>query len=304
MVARQADTVDWVLGEVRALGWGLIDAPEGHVLDALLQAANAMPGEVMLLVDSYRVDGVWLGWARARFPGPLVVVDDLGDRAISADVVLNQNVTADRVVTRTDATAVYLLGPRYALLRPEFARAREQALAPLPDGEPRNVLVVMGGTDPTGSARVVGAACLEAFSDADVLVVTPEGWGARSPRLRTVPRIGQMATALVDCDLVVTAAGSTLWEAFCLGRPVAALRVADNQTDVYTQLVGDGIVLGLGSVPASIGEVALSLAAGLSDPGTLRRLGRAGGRLVDGRGTERVAEAIDQAMERWSNARG
>ena len=64
-----------------------------------------------------------------------------------------------------------------------------------------------------------------------------------------------MALELLRADLVVTAAGSTLWEAFCLGRPVAAVQVAANQAQVYARLVADGTVIGLGSAPMTADDV-------------------------------------------------
>jgi spore coat polysaccharide biosynthesis predicted glycosyltransferase SpsG len=168
----------------------------------------------------------------------------------------------------------------------------------LPD-IPRRVLVLMGGTDPTRSAVTVGLACSDAFPLADVTVVSPAPAGSKTA-VRVVPRIEDMATAMSDADLVVTAAGSTLWEVCCLGRPAAAVQVADNQRDVYGRLSASGIVHGLGEVPVDRFEVAARLRALTAERGALRRLASAAARLVDGRGAERVIKELEARMERQS----
>lgn len=301
-VAFQPDTVDWVCDEVRARGWHLVDTLDRGLLAAVGDAADATPGHRVLLVDTYRVDEDWLARARDRFPGAVVVVDDVGDRYMRADVVVNQNVGAEDIDLRADPGTVALLGLHYALLRPEIAAARHAALRQPPKDPPNRVLVVMGGTDPTGSAPVVASACAMALPEADILVVAPRGSVAESPRVRSVPRIESMAEEMLRVDLVITAAGSTLWEAFCLARPVAAVLVAPNQAQVYRRLVDDDVVLGLGEAPVAADDVASVLISNLSPAGVLLRRARAGARMVDGRGAERVASEIESATERWSNA--
>jgi UDP-2,4-diacetamido-2,4,6-trideoxy-beta-L-altropyranose hydrolase len=282
----------------------LVNTVEGDMLSAVADAAGATQGCRVLVVDTYRVDSTWLKRARERFPGVVVVVDDLADRYLHADIVVNQNVGAESLDVRADHGTTLLLGLRYALLRPDISAARDAALMAAPRTPPRRVLVVMGGSDPTGSAPGVANACARALPEADILVVAPAGSVAEGPRVRSVARIASMATEMMGVDLVVTAAGSTLWEAFCLARPVAALLVAANQTDVYRRLVADGVVLGLGGSPVVPDEVASVLTRELMAEGVLLRFAEAGARMVDGLGAQRVASEIERATERWSNARG
>ena len=134
-----------------------------------------------------------------------------------------------------------------------------------------------------------------------MLVVAPDG-AVSGPRIRSVARIAAMSEALLWADLVVTAAGSTLWEAFCLARPVAAVQVAPNQADVYRRLLADGLIIGLGASPVSVDEVVEVLSRDLASAGSLLRLARAGARIVDGHGATRVATVIEHSTERWRNA--
>lgn len=313
----QPDTLPWVVDEVSRLGFGAADVDLGADLGvdlgaglgvgSVVAAASAIAanGPVAVVVDTYRVDGDWLGELRPRLPGPLVLVDDLGDRALHADLVVNQNVGAEHLVARADPDTELLLGPRFALLRPEFAALRAQALARVPalGTHPRTVLVVMGGTDPTGSAPTVGQACADAFPDAEVTVVAPTPTPTQTAplvaggRVTVVPRIEDMAAAMLASDLVVSAGGSTVWELCCLAKASATVQVAANQADVYRRLTAAGVVAGLGTVPVDRADVADRLRAIVAVPDALPRLARAAAALVDGRGASRVVEHLDARME-------
>jgi spore coat polysaccharide biosynthesis predicted glycosyltransferase SpsG len=95
---------------------------------------------------------------------------------------------------------------------------------------------------------------------------------------------------MAGADLVVTAAGSAVWELLHLGVPAALSWVAANQLIGYEALVGGGIAAGLGPAPdAAAVEL---LARLLGDPAARERYGRRGAGLVDGRGRERVANAL------------
>jgi spore coat polysaccharide biosynthesis predicted glycosyltransferase SpsG len=88
---------------------------------------------------------------------PALVIDDLADRPLGADLVLDAGPErrAEDYETLVGEDTRLLLGPAYAPVRPDFAALREPALAWR--GEPvQRVLVAMGLTDVGGiTARVV-----------------------------------------------------------------------------------------------------------------------------------------------------
>ncbi|NMM34333.1 MAG: hypothetical protein HHJ13_10115 [Phycicoccus sp.] len=287
---------DWSRAEVASRGWTLASGeldPEG--LSGVLRRGGR-PGEAVLVIDSYLVDETCFSEMRGRV-GRLIVVDDVADRYLDADIVVNQNVGGDTLPTRLGSGTVLLAGPAYALLRPEFPARRQAALDAidaLPD-VPGDILVMMGGTDPTGSAPAVARACLTAFPQASVGVVVPGHARTRTVgRLTELPRLQRVAQRMLEADLVVTAAGSTIWELSCLARPIAALEMASNQSDVYRRLVADNLVLGLGRPPIDEAELVTALRSLTAAPGELRRLATVAARLVDGRGADRVLDCTDR----------
>src|ERR1043166_4203597 len=77
----------------------------------------------------------------------LMVIDDTAHLPVyHADVLLNQNLGAARLNYRCDQDTLFLLGPDYTLLRPEFSATRRRVRT-IPDSA-RRLLVTLGGSDP------------------------------------------------------------------------------------------------------------------------------------------------------------
>jgi len=82
-----------------------------------------------LIVDHYALDVRWERSLRSRCRR-LMVIDDLADRIHDCDLLLDQNLgrePRDYAGLVPDCSAI-LVGPRFALLRPEFAALRDYSL--------------------------------------------------------------------------------------------------------------------------------------------------------------------------------
>ena len=94
-----------------------------------LQVIEALKAD-WLVVDHYALDAEWEK-ALAHAVGNIMVVDDLANRAHDCALLLDQNLGReqedyDGLVTDK---CERLIGPGYALLRPEFSALRDQSLA-------------------------------------------------------------------------------------------------------------------------------------------------------------------------------
>ena len=88
-----------------------------------------------LVVDHYALDKLWEGAMRS-VAARIMVIDDLANRAHDCDLLLDVGYYGahgeTRYRDRVARSCQQLLGPRYALLQPEYARLR--AAAPPRDG--------------------------------------------------------------------------------------------------------------------------------------------------------------------------
>jgi UDP-2,4-diacetamido-2,4,6-trideoxy-beta-L-altropyranose hydrolase len=256
-----------------------------------------------LIVDHYGIDRVW-EQALRPYAGQILAIDDLANRAHDCDVLLDQNLSVDgeeRYHPWVLSHCRQLLGPRYALLRPEY-HAYRQTLPPRM-GQVQRVLVFFGSTDPQNmTGKVLEALDLPDFSDWAIDVVV----GATNPHHATIERqVKQNPNAALHCsrphladlmaqaDLAIGAGGATTWERLCLGLPTLVVSVADNQVSACRALQDRGLIEYLGRVEtADVERLRSVIGSLLQSPLRLLKMANQAKLQVDGLGATRVAEAL------------
>lgn len=286
--------------QLDARGFGVV--PPGSGVDAYVAAVLAC-APVAVVLDSYTLAPDVS--RRLRASGlPVMAMVDGEPRGHEADLYVDQNLGAECDPVAVPAGARRLAGSAYALLRDELIRARPR--------EPRTdtrvpvpaVLAFFGGTDAFGAAPVV----LRSLAATGLLfrasiVVGRDHLAAELAAVRTgdgqyvtlIPPTDRLAELVLAAEVVVAAAGSSTWELLCLGAATAVVRVAGNQRIGYDRGVASGAVAGLGALDELRGDAVRAtgtLARLLTDPAERTRLRRTGWQLVDGRGRERVADAL------------
>jgi UDP-2,4-diacetamido-2,4,6-trideoxy-beta-L-altropyranose hydrolase len=281
--------------------------PRDELEDAQQTCAVLEPDRLdWLVVDHYGIDARWEQAVRPRSQR-ILVIDDLADRPHDCEALLDQNYCAEpsgRYSQRVPAGCRLLLGPRYALLRPEFAQLRDRL--PERTGTVARLLVFFGAGDAGNYTQLA----LDALADVGrpdlaVDVVT----GLMNPHRREIAElcagrpgtrhfhdVDDMARLMAGADLALGAGGSNAWERCCLGLPTLALAVADNQQRVVEELCAAGVVLSPACDPQPRpqlrNEFAALLSAMLASPQLLRGMARRARALVDGRGAQRVAAVL------------
>jgi spore coat polysaccharide biosynthesis predicted glycosyltransferase SpsG len=202
---------------------------------------------------------------------------------------------------RVPAACVQLLGPRHALLRPEFAAQR--GLLTLRSGEINRILICFGGSDPTNET----AKALEAITSlATLRLAVDVVIGPTNPHAASVDALCQrmanvalhrgannVAELMRQADLSIGAGGVMSWERCCLGLPTAAIGIAENQADVLTALAAAGAIMHIGAAASVTAEgIAQALHSLLGNPGQMRLMSETALALVDGDGAERVRNTI------------
>ena len=280
----------------------LVGAEIGVLVERTAQAARAWQADAVV-VDHYGVDR-----AMERMLGGqgLMVMDDLR-RPHACDLVLDSNL--DRSAADYPGLDA-LIGPGFALVRPEFVNFRDAALLRRSaNPAPRRLLVSMGLTDVGGITGRVLAALAQDLGDLHVDVVV----GARAPgraALQALEARDHRVTLHVDtrlmaaltarADLAIGAGGSSTWERCCLGLPTVTVVLAENQRENAAALAGQGASIVVeadasASVPQDEvfqGQLRESFVR-LRDDANLRAdMTNAAAALCDGEGAERVAERL------------
>lgn len=202
-----------------------------------------------LIVDHYALDHRWERAMRTTCQN-IMVIDDLADREHDCDLLLDQSLgrTASNYHDFVCADTRMLLGPQYALLRPEFAQWRATSLARRQSPELRHILVTMGGVDyddVTGQVlKALNRCRLETLKKITVVLgphapwhdaVTTVAAGMQVPTT-VLTGVDNMAELMTSCDLAIGAGGATTWERCSLGVPSVLLLLADNQLNIARQM--------------------------------------------------------------------
>lgn len=251
-----------------------------------------------LVVDHYALDFRWESRLRA-IARNIVVIDDIADRRHDCELLLDQNFYPDmesRYDGKVPVECRRMLGPCYALVRSEFRQLRNTS-GPRKGGV-RKVLVFLGGMDAENfTMRAIEALAIPNFSGLEVDVVV----GIQHPQREAIEaacyryhfschvQTNRMAELMAGADLAIGAAGSATWERCCVGLPVLAVSLAENQTDIAKaiEFAGVGVYLGAHrNVSAEI--IRGSVEALLSDVGRFEDLSSKAYAITDGQGTDRV----------------
>ncbi|GED14527.1 UDP-2,4-diacetamido-2,4,6-trideoxy-beta-L-altropyranose hydrolase [Aneurinibacillus migulanus] len=242
------------------------------VQDILVQIS----GVDWLIVDHYSLDATWERMIRISGEARhIFVIDDLANRSHDCEILLDQNYYDDMQIRYgglVPATCKCLLGPSYALLRPQFKEVGEKVSRHAE--QVRHVLLFFGGSDPTGETEKALCAwdmflervcketedCFFPFH-VDVIVgasnslqerieekcrVLNEKYPNHICRIMYYCQVENMADFMINADISLGAGGVTTWERCCVGLPSLVVAVADNQVEMAKAVDKVGAIRYLG----------------------------------------------------------
>jgi UDP-2,4-diacetamido-2,4,6-trideoxy-beta-L-altropyranose hydrolase len=273
--------------------------PWGWRVDA---AACAEAGDAdWMVVDHYGLDARWHEASRGRGMR-ILAIDDMADRPLAPDILLDHNASADEALYRPllKRPARLLLGPSYALIRPEIADLQRSGPAA---GPIRRILITFGGAAEPELYRQTVAA-LKALElrplDLTVIGVADAGQQARIAALSadgfavSVHGLVQdLPERTAAADLCIGAAGVSALERCMIGTPSLTYVTADNQRLAIAALAAAGAVVDMGDIRQFAAFALVDTIQRLTYmPGGLARLAENGRKLVPAGGPDRVAEAL------------
>lgn len=256
-----------------------------------------------LVVDHYALDRRWEQFLRPKC-GRIMVIDDLANRLHDCDLLLDQNLgrNANDYNALLSSASNLIIGPDYALLRPEFSRLRANSLARRAVPKIEQLLISMGGVDKDNvTCQVLSALKISGMpSNIRVIVVM----GSNAPWITKVREVstsfdqpisvlmgvGEMAKIMAESDLAIGAAGTTSWERCCLGLPAIQMVLAENQAQIARAL--DDVGAALLVDPDSLFDTLHKIFCNQDDMQDLLAKGHIASAIVDGLGVWRIVNLM------------
>jgi UDP-2,4-diacetamido-2,4,6-trideoxy-beta-L-altropyranose hydrolase len=254
-----------------------------------------------VVVDHYGIDAGWHEYVAQRLRCPVVAIDDLGDRALSVDLIVDHNDAADHGAKYRAANlrgCPVLGGPTFALLDRGFSSApRNQANHPV-----RSIGIFMGGADAAGWSLTAHRALRElvcfdgaieiATTSANPLLGALRALAAQEPSTRLLVDAHDLVEFFGRHELHIGAGGGATWERCCLGAPTLAVIAAPNQREVLLPLAGVGVLEVIDDNRADAATIARRTLELLDRPQYRKSMSKQAMTLVDGHGSTRVATRI------------
>lgn len=260
--------------------------------EAIARLVHERPAD-WLVTDGQFFSENYLG-AVAETGVLIASIDDLATGFFPTAIVVNGGLGARTLRYHALPTTRVLVGPEYALLRREFRQARPSIVSV------QRVLVCFGGADPEDWTSLVK----DAWSGVEKAPALALLVGPAYPHLHrlqtaiTEPGVsiyhdldGRALVELMStCDLAIASAGMVACELAALGVPLILSVCSDDQRINATALAAAGAAYLIEPFSSStLREALRELAA---SPERCRAMAEAGRRIVDGLGTERMAEAM------------
>jgi spore coat polysaccharide biosynthesis predicted glycosyltransferase SpsG len=282
--------------------WLDADAPAGCTEDLgeLIQEVRRLrPAAVV--IDAPDAQEEYL--AELRHTGVLVIsLDHLASVRFASRLVINPLLGPGREAYSFEEGTQLLLGPRYAVIRPEVRRTRPaRAQEPPP---PFRVLIALGDDDPnrqTGTlARLLLATPKVERVDMIVrpqhpdLAALQELAAGQPERLTLATEPAEVAARIARAHLAISGGAGWSLEYACVGLPQLLIVQSEAHWPTAQRLEEEGAATCLGwhenVSPQTIRTAVQNL---LGDPLDRRAMARCGRQLIDGRGPDRLVTALE-----------
>lgn len=273
------------------------DVSPGSTQDAqaTVHRAGALAGSdtAVLIADSYAFDMEYLSALKAS-GYKLAVFDDLADRPLAADWIINQNPGADVHFDYASVTgATLLLGAGYVVLRQgikgESATGGAGLLITMGGADLQNLgLQAVQGLLAKGADFPMHLICSAAAPGMDDAIAV-----ARQFDNVRVSKPGPIERHMMNADAALCAGGVTSLELAHLGVASVALIIADNQRPGALALHDAGAAVAAETLSNAV-DGAFDL---MRDAGHRRTMALAGRKLIDGEGAARILQCLVTARQ-------
>lgn len=258
------------------------------------------------LVDSYQITAEYIQELRRMCP--VFYLDDIGEMIYEADGLINYNIYGEELGYRERCPQhmTLLLGAAYAPVKKEFANTpyelREEAT---------NILITMGGSDALNISGQLAVRLSEELPETVNLTLICGRFNPHLQALQVLQNNNSRIQILVDvpdmwnylakADVVVSAAGSTMYELGCMGIPTVCCYYVENQRRIAEGFSQKAGICNAGDFSENPQVVLNKLTEAVNDlirdREKRKTVASAMKRVADGKGALRIADILVESAK-------
>lgn len=235
----------------------------------------------------------------------IAVIDELGNKDILADVLINGSVIEEwHHYSYCNTNPLSLFGPKYIIMRQKFQEYHTKKKI----FSQKSVLVTMGGVDRTSTTLKI-VKVLKTLTKTKKRIVIGPGF-AHKEKLNKISNDldnsyeliyspNNMAELLYTSDIAFTAGGNTLYEAACVGTPAIVLWEDEHEGMQAEWFDHEGVTLDRGrGAQVDMEDIRKTTEDLLCDEKKKLQMSHKGKYVVDGRGIERIGEILCKLIQK------
>jgi UDP-2,4-diacetamido-2,4,6-trideoxy-beta-L-altropyranose hydrolase len=253
-----------------------------------------------IVTDHYSIDTTYINEIKKQ-GFHVLSIDDTSQMHYPSDIVINQNIDAERLKFSIESYTMLLRGPTYSMLRDELL-VREKKKH---HDSVKTILITLGGSDPdnyllevlqsldTLTTKVDIQAVIGPFNQFLSQLKSYEKQSSANITLITSPE--KMVDFYLESDLAVSAGGSSCYELAYFGIPNFIITIADNQLGIAQEFDRQHLSVYLGMKHQVKPEVIKDKIKVLIENHSLRKqMSQQERNLIDGNGKKRVVDCMER----------
>ena len=267
-----------------------------------------------ILVDSYEASKEYLSELKKYFK--VIYMDDLAEEVFPADVIINYNAYATieeyedlYMHCQDDEKPTFLVGSEYIPLREQFI-----SKVTVKKDEVSDILIMVGGSDSLNLSEGITREIIE-FSDEYKTRRIHIVCGKMNPNLSKLQElereyanvrihinVSDMCSLMKECDVAISAAGSTCYELCAAGLPFVVFSYVDNQKRILSW-AERGIAVSAGdirekrNIEDSYKDIIQGLVKLCGNTELRKNMALNNKKLIDGNGALRLAKKLKDLKE-------
>lgn len=250
-----------------------------------------------VITDSYDINSNYL--KKIKKNGfKLLSIDDTAQNYYYSDIVVNQNIGAEKLNIEREKHTKLLLGPRYVMLRDEILNNRTEKKFRT---DVKNLLITLGGVDDNNYTLKILKQIKDLIIKKIIVIgaLNPhykkiEEYAKNKTDIKLITSPKNMVEIYQKTDIAISAGGTTCYELAYFGIPNVIITVADNQLNIAKELDKKNVSIYLGKkeefFPKELKDNLLTL---INNSSLREQMIKNGMELVDGNGKKRIIEAMN-----------
>lgn len=208
--------------------------------------------ENTIIVDSYFVTKSYL--TNLKKYGKVIILDDLEEEVFDVDCVINYNAFSDKAFYEKNygGRADMLIGTKYIPIRKQFLE-KDESNSKDKTNVVKKILITTGGGDIENIAGLILDTIFSKDYEYEIVMgrFNPnydvlKAVESKNKNIHINCDVKDMAALMRNCQLAITAGGSTIYELAAMGIPFVAFSYATNQEKLVEYVGNNDIALNAG----------------------------------------------------------